>query len=294
MAIRTRTCVKAFLFLILVGVSFPQKSWGDQVDPVLIGRILGAESLTRADAATTKKQLDGIANSQTKLLDMDNKYWNVANPKWKVVYDRVRADLEADSPEILTAMTEAVGNLDRAYKAGIAENISQSDVDAILEFYGSPIGQRYRDFMRRIDPIMTGGTVSLFTGGAGAPGAALTPVQTQTYLRMLQMSHLFQMTVAMASGAQAAHQDTSGYGAIGFMAGAAINRSRAELEELSKQYADDIADFEAFGKGDASQHFFRAMGLSTQKMAKSANPAVEAIGAITKKHASEWKQLYQQ
>jgi hypothetical protein len=133
-----------------------------KIDPVSIDRILGNENLPHPDeldADKYNKILDQIANSETNLLDTNNKEWNSSNPKWKPIFDRIRTDLESVIPPI--TLNVELTNIEHNYKLDITSQLSKSDVDSILAYYDSPQGQRYQDFIHRIDLEMNSGVVSL-------------------------------------------------------------------------------------------------------------------------------------
>jgi hypothetical protein len=282
------------LFVVLLCAAPLQESWSDQIDPASIARILGTESSPHADAQdrdTNTKMLDGIAKLHTRLLDQGNPDWNASHPKWKLIFDHIRDDFEADMPAIITATKAAAPRIEHDYEIEIASQLSKADVDAILAYYNSPPGKRYEALMQRLDRVMNSGGASLFTGDAPASSQP-TPEQMQRYLRLLQLSHLFRSMMAVSEIDKAAHRDASGTAAISFMAAAAARKNQAELETLSAEYADEISAFEVFEQTDASKHLYRAMGMAIPKLATKANPIAEAINAVAQKHQNEWRALY--
>jgi len=237
------------------------------------------------DDATSKKLLDVMSNSATKLVDQDNKDWNASSPRWKTVYDRVHADLESEMPSILAAIKSNGPKMQRAYEADIAAHLSQSDVDAILAYYGAPQGQRYQEFMRAVDRII-GSANFVFTDDERQAATKLPLEQNKQYVRMLMLSRLFQPVVAMS---QARH-DPSG-GGVGFLMVPAIIKRQKELEALDKEYDGDLVSFETFTKTDAAQHLFVAMGEAMQHRTQF-DAIADSFKAAGQKHESEWKALY--
>jgi hypothetical protein len=148
-----------------------------------------------------------------------------------------------------------------------------SDVDSILAYYNLPDGHRYQVFIQRINQVMNAGVVALVTKTAAPPPKnTLTPTQTELYLKMLQMSHLFQMTLAKAEIAQSTHLDMSGYGAIGFFVGIAINENQPKLDALAKEYLDDQPSFEAFTETKGSSLFLYRNEFRHGKIDKEFKP----------------------
>lgn len=291
------------ILLLMIACLAPQKILAEQVDTASIRKILGTENLPHPDPMddeTSKKQLDSIANYETTRLAPGNQNWNVSSLKWKPVYDRIRADLES---ELLTSIAARQANplkMGQYYEADIASHLSQSDVDSILTYYSTPEGQRYQDFIRKIDEIWHSGVGSLrakedVQSTAAQPAdlqstaVELAPEQMKQYGRMLLLSHPAQSTMAQVRIAEAAGGDTSGSTVIGICAIEAINKSPQELEALSREYGNDLSGFEAFSGTGAAQHFFVAMEQATMHFIKTLS---DSIKAVEQKHASEWKALY--
>lgn len=269
----------------------PQKIRAEQVDTASINKILETEILPPPypmDNETTKKRLDSIANSETRNLDQNNKNWNVSSPKWKPVFDRIRADLEWELPNFITALQANPLKMQQDYVADIASHLSQSDVASILAYYSTPEGQRYQDFIRKIDKIMLSGVGVVLAKETAAWPA---PEQAKQYGRMLTLSHLAQREMAQVQIAKAEGGDTSGSTAIAILAVAAIKKSPQELEVLNGKYGNDLSGFEAFSGTGAAQHFFAAMEQVWSHYLKT-DPFADLIKAVEQKYASEWKALY--
>ncbi|MGO8918047.1 MAG: hypothetical protein ACLQJR_19275 [Stellaceae bacterium] len=274
----------------------PSETWGDQIDPTVVARILGQENPPRSDpqaATTTEKMADYLANIETKQLGQNDRDWNASNPKWKSVFDHVRSDLQTDLPAAMAAARAATPAFTRDYEADIAAQLLPSDVDAILTYYASPEGGRYQAFMRRIDAITGTGMASLGAGDSPPVAGQTTAEQLQRNLRMVRLSRTFQAAMAAMKADMEAHRDLTGYSGIGILEGVAASRNQAELETLDKQYAADLPGFEAFSKSDSAQHFFKAMGAASIRLARRQNPFAELMQAAAKKHEIEWKALYQ-
>src|SRR5579872_6467484 len=96
------------IFLLMIACLAPQKIWAEQVDTASITKILGTENLLHPDVMddeVRKKLLDSLANSETILLDPNNRDWKASSPKWKPIYDRIHADLEQEMPSIVAKLT---------------------------------------------------------------------------------------------------------------------------------------------------------------------------------------------
>jgi hypothetical protein len=282
--------------LVLPCLFAVQGSWGDQVDAASIARILGKDALHRLDASESgnlEKLLEGLAATETKLLDRANKDWNASNPKWKAVFDRVHSDIEADAPQIIAAIKAAARKREEEFEAQIAARLSRPDLNAMRAYYDSPQGRRYEAFMHRVDHVMASGGAALNRSGTDASSRAkVSDEQSQQYVHLLQFSHLYQAMQVMSADDQAARRATSGYEAIGYMAGEAAARNQAEMAAVFADYAADLPSFEAFERTDASQHLFRAIGLAIRATGNNANPIAGSIKAVTQKHENEWQAAY--
>jgi hypothetical protein len=264
-----------------------------EADTASVAKILAGDErfgTAHMDDQEIEKLLDTVAGSETKRLDQNNSDWNASSPEWKPVYDRIRADLESEKPSIIAAMNNEL----QAQEADIASQLSQSDVDAILAYYRTPEGQRYQEFMRRVDKILVAGELAFVKRDLQRTAARPSPDQMKRYFRMLQLSRMVQPIIVSSQMAEANHQGAEWYGSgdmIAFMGAAAINKSPQELDTLDKAYAGDLAGFEAFTKSPPAQHLFAAMGQSMVNFAKTGQPA-DPIRTVVQKHESEWMALY--
>lgn len=218
------------VLLLMIACLLAQKIWAKQVDTASINKILGTENLPHPDPmddATTKRVLDTTANSETRNLDPFNQNWNASSPEWKPVFDHIRADLESELPNSIAALQANPLKMQQDYEADIASHLAQSDVDSILTYYGTSEGQRYQDFIRKIDKIMSAGVGSIFAKEEAQSAAAWpAPEQAKQYARMLVLSHLAQPTMAQVQIAEAAGGDTSGSTVIHIFVSGAIKKAR--------------------------------------------------------------------
>lgn len=266
-------------------------AWADSIDPTSIATILGEKEPSAPAPADpgNKKLIQGLANVATKSLDANNQDWTPSNAKWKIVYNRVHADFVKEMPETGSA-SEMNGSIAQSYEKDIAAHMTQADVDAILTFYKTPQGQRYQDFLQRIDKIMGDGISHV---GAPTTAEAPTPEDVERYSKMLALSRVYQSMNAMMSNRPGQSHDASGYGPIGLALGIIVRKSQPELAAIYKDYAADLPAFEIFNETDAPQHLFAAMGVAIPNMIRNANPAAKALAMVEAKHRKEWQDFYQ-
>lgn len=303
----TRSPIRAVVMVLAVSslLLAPFNAYGAQIGKEQIQRILGLDanqmqSVLGGSLPTneqlTARMLDRLATSATRELGKGSNGWNTSsNPKWTVVFNRVRSDLETDKSLILSSWRSASKALGDQYIEDIASEMKPTDVDKILSYYDSPEGSRYEAFLHRINAVFVSGELIPFTNGRASSAVKKpTSEELKQYSRMVRLSSLFQSVAATAQIDSAAHRDTSGYEAIGFIAGAAINRNTPELESLNQKYASDLSAFEAFGKSEPPQNFYRAMADAGKKLsASSSNPDKAALNAAMKKRGAEWRALYE-
>ena len=272
------------------------------VDPAVdlgsVRRIVGYSSLPPQGAtAAVEKLLDGAAFRETLRLGEGKPDWNPRHPGWKAVYDRVRADIEAEQPAIVSAADAERGRneaREREYLQTIASALSAADARAILDYYDSAPGLRYQGFMQRIDGAIAGGMASSL--GLAAPPMERAPepeadsAKSQRFFEMIKMSHPYQALSASA----ALKRDPSGMGALGIMAAAAIASHRAELEAILSEYSADLAGFEAFQKTAAAQSLSRAMSLAAEESAQRSieKPPPDVFGPVRRRYTEEWRAAY--
>ena len=289
------------ILLLIIACLAPQKIWPEQVDTASIRKILVRENRPHPDPENlphsdpmddeiSKKVLDRIADSETMRLGQNNENWNVSSPKWKPVYDRVHADLESELPNTGISPLARALKTQQDYEDDLASHLSQSDVDSILTYYSTPEGQRYQDFIQRINKIITFSRVRS-SQDAQSTAAKLTPEQTKQYARMLMLSHLAEFVMARVQIAQATGGDTSGSTVLRIFMVEAINKSPRELEVLNRDYGNDLSGFEAFSGTEAARHFFVSMEQAWSHVLQN-GPFSASIKAVAQKHASEWKALY--
>jgi hypothetical protein len=153
--------IALLLFLLCLLMSASRQAWSDPADIGSVEQALksdkGAFSMLRPSATDEdwSKGLDNLVTLQTLLLDRKdkNKEWNPSNPKWKSVFDHIHTDFEAEIPALRAASKKEDEGREHIYAVATAAQIAQPDVDTLIAFYKSPLGQQYQNFIKRIDPV---------------------------------------------------------------------------------------------------------------------------------------------
>ncbi len=294
------------LFLSCLLVSLPKQSWGDTTDIASVEQMLKADKgaafsfsyFMHLSPPPDTGTLDMLAGVFTKILCPNNGVcpdsgkWSPENPKWKPVYDRVRADFEAEMPTITAAINETGQKANHDYAVDVAAQIAQSDVDTLLSYYKSSQGQRYQDFMNRVDQIANPAKDQATMHLSPPTQKILTPEQQDRCFRMLVLSHFLQ-------GLGPAMYDARFGDTVGSVH-RWVDINQQEMAALDKKYAADLPDFEAFVKTDAYQGMLKATSAAIQtfrtqakeQLNNNVDPARDALLAIRQKHENEWKAFY--
>ena len=298
-----------------------QTAWCGQVDPGKIDLILRDITFVKTiphDSSTQSVADHGllsvVANAQTRQLSAGTgiKDWDKKNPKWKPIYDHIRADIEKDLPNLPADAAAAYAESSRCengkcYVQEIASNLQPADVDAILAYFDTPEGKRFQAFQQQISSIVTSGLLSLVPPSLGlteakkliigqdsqAESTPLSAEQSHSFLRMLLLSILFQSTKATALTGKSGKQDVQDDGLVfSLELGAAMNMNKTKLADLDLQYRNDLPSFETFTEADASRHFIEAMGIAGAKSASRTRLALAGLQGIANKHQQEWRVLF--
>jgi len=265
----------------------------DEADIAAVRRIVGGGDLpqqTIPDPERIRKLLDTVARAETQRLGSTD--WSPSNPHWEPVYQQVRSDLEAEQQPIAASLREAGQAVGEGYIAAIATALSPQDAKTILDYYHSPEGQRYEQFMRRVDAVMVWKGVASIPREASSQPDTIPEQQRREYGEMLMLSHTYQGGLALTSAARAAHQDTSGSAAFAFLVGFAIRDHQAEVAAIFADYREDLPAFSAFEKTPASQSLFRAMGQAMELSPQWSKPFHDALESIGSRHRDAWKAVY--
>lgn len=274
--------ISACLSLLLAS-TLNSASQAEQADTAKI-RVLIGGSPTQAERDAG---LTAMATAQTKMLDKDRADWGPNDKRWPAIFERVRSDLavvlsQGDSQQEAALQT---------YLSNISAEITSSDIDAMLAFYQTAAGARYQVCVRRLDLIVLSGSASFFEKNR-APERA-TPEELSQFVRLLQLSHVFQADVANQEEDRAAGRDMSGYGLSSFMLAGTINRYREALKALSAEFASDLEAFEKFNKTDAARRFFVAVSHANKKRVwQNGKGAFTDLIDALKPRQLEWKALY--
>jgi hypothetical protein len=242
----------------------------------------------------TGKLLDEIASSATRQLGQGNSVWNKSSPKWRAVFNRVRADIEEDKPAVTSGVQSENAARTRSYIRDIASEMHRADVSEILSYVDSPQGKRYTAFLGSMDVIMASGMTAVVRKDIDIASSTVTanklsPEQRKQCLRLIQLSRVFQYMIAMKQ------INASDDGVVlHIFVLAAIAKNMDGLDSLYRTYANDLPEFEAFNKTEPCQHLFRALAIASGNTVKRPiiSPFSAPVALEMKRHGAEWKALY--
>jgi hypothetical protein len=278
------------LWLISACGALPLSRAAD-VDVAAVRRIVAGDELPEQrlqEPERIRNMLDSVARDETQRLGSTD--WTPSHPKWAPLYHQVRSDLEAEQPAIVASLEAVQGATDH-WLAAIASGLSPQDLKAILAYYDSAEGQRYEQFIRRVDALMVQGLASK-PGDASSPPDTLSQQQQHDYTEMLMLSRTFLTALAFTSAAQAAHQDTSGFGAMAALVGMALRFHQPEVAAVFAEYRDELPAFSAFEKTPAAQNLFKAMGQAWELTLQLGKPFSAALESIRNKYRDRWMAAY--
>jgi hypothetical protein len=277
---------KNFIFAVLLILAWPLPVLS-AVSPGQLDGIMENMSVAPPSPANVDALLDRRAEIATKALGQSDPAWTDANPKWAVVYAKVRADLTSDNKAVGDYLQQAPADS----KKIAAENMDPTDIKAITNFYNTDEGKRYQTFSKQADVIARDGMLALMDDSVHPPPQTpLSKEQIDHYTHMLMQSKSLQIHMAIMK-----MMTSTGAGDVmGFSLGFAIQTHPADVEKLYQQYEPDIDKFDAFNRSAAQQHFLHAQALATQQVIKKVKDIEAAQASIRQKHQEEWAALYQQ
>jgi hypothetical protein len=223
-------------------------------------------------------------------LDPNNARWNATHPKWGAMRDVVVADITPDMEGEIRGLQTRLSD---SMAIDMAKRLSEADLAQLLHYFTSPEGRRFVAFQEQITQLFSSSMREALQQERGAAAQPASQDVLKERLQLLMLSSTAQITQSWLEEAQRTHADTSGFQAIGFIAGAVAARRGAELDALRLRYASDLARFDRFNQSPLGKRFFAAfgetsksVGLSTATMLHTFQRAEEA------KYGARWKSAY--
>jgi hypothetical protein len=248
------------------------------------------DAWSKKQTETAAEQLANIlAHRATKELDDQNQGWNSSNPKWEQMYSLIKHDIAAATGQLASQAQMKSDETQRVY----VRNIAPKDLDALLAYYESPLGQRDARFSRSLDEIVAEGSMAfapklLDVGGniSAMPHTEARPEHARLIRLssgMVEQRHKYEQT-----------KNTSGLDVLAAMEGAISVREGERLNALLQEYRNDIDSFEDFRKspvGNADAHALEETGKAIQARMV---PALMSVVSAWSSRRDAWQQAYRQ
>jgi hypothetical protein len=250
-------------------------------------QILQALQLTSApgtEAAHAQRTVDLVASDLVKQLDAANPAWTPQHPKWHMVLEFVKADLQKDAPSALRA---SAARTNQATAREYASHAQDSEMDALMQYLNSPEGARYISFQSELRSISNQALDSLMAQEAIT---AEKPGDGVLKHRQLMLSLSFDARFAEDGGGPAAGPSAPGSPPV------LENTARREgtaLDTLYNEYEAFLPGFAAFTQSKTARRFFAACEPALRTRAALSSVAVnEFADAEEANYLQRWRAYY--
>jgi hypothetical protein len=255
------------------------------------------------DAADINSVVEMFAALQMRVIGGDDSTWKRDNPNWRPVLNKVREDLKKD---LRPALAAEVANTALLWNRALATHLSTSQIHALLGFYHSNTGRRYRAFEERLIAIQAEEssmyTVALASGGMDPKEVAHSPpsaAQNETRKQIVALSWADQVTPAMGPAASLSHgASASDDKAVNDMMVDLLVMARGPaLDELAHQYQQDLNAFSSFHESAMAKSLISVYGEVAKESADDASrPGLVLTSALQHSvdlHTPAWKAAYE-
>jgi len=205
----------------------------------------------------------------------DDVTWNDAHRRWAPVCALIARELREDAAESFAESNAAA--VDSAIHA-LSDGVVSGDLDAALDFFGSPVGRRFLELQRAMTDLSI--EVSL-AKEAPATGVNVENLDARKRVFELWLPIVFLQSMYAAHSADrltdAAYQKFTRLGG-------------AKLDAFARLFANELPQFEAFTKSAAFMRIMEAQKSAGQQT--SAPNLAEFFATEVKRHGSEWRTAY--
>jgi hypothetical protein len=182
--------------------------------------------------------------------------------------------------------------------------LSATQIERLLSFYHSDVGQRYLAFQKRLMTAQVQGSNALLSGlnsgGVDPKEVEVSPVspgELEERKKLLSSSWIIKVTPAMGlAGSPSLGKDASADKAVADVIVDSVATTRgAEIDALDGQYKSDLAAFSAFQESPAAKALIAVYGdYSRDALADKVNPGTGFITALQQsvgRHTPAWKAI---
>jgi uncharacterized protein YecT (DUF1311 family) len=225
-------------------------------------------------------------------LDNQNKEWGPNNPNWGRVQERIKKVL---NPTIL----KLADNYHLKAQEKIAENftsaLSEGDGKALITFYRSSQGKRFKTFQDELDAVYLKASTKLGdvkNGNKKIDMAGIDENVLRPRTRLIVLSRPIQAIEKKYGFNQGA--DNSGSFAIVVMIQMSAILGGEDLDRLSKKYAKDVPEFERIAAEPLHQKVAEVFSNIDQQMSHEEALQMKAeLDETYQQHFSELKEFYE-
>lgn len=265
---------------------------GFPASPDKIGRIVDAFKLP-SDVPTGNAMKVAAAMSQdyVRAVDPDNKKWRPGNPRWDKVQERVTHDMEPAVSEMLEQIRREFRNtMILAYM----NVLTDADADEVLAFMKTDEGKRFLDFENRLDMALLGAMSELekaMSGKAAMPALTEDVLILRPRLRLIALARS-QRLLAHRMEMEQRNGDHGGGSAFTIMARIMATLGGPALDDLNRQYGDDLARFDQIADSPSEKKIMVASSSLIEAWGLLVEQAKRRLDAVKNARLPEWKSYY--
>jgi hypothetical protein len=226
--------------------------------------------------------------------------WNPSNARWAGLANLIRRDLRRDlSPDIggLQRM------LDAEWDAALTKGLTGPQVDRLLVFYHSAVGRRYVSFQKRLADVRASADTEMvsrmLSGGAGSPRPAEPPqdvLVARQHLLDDSWKSVVDSSPSIAPGQNPGNDRVeSDRFAAQMISSFTVRAHGSELDDLRRQYASDLPNFERFHQSAGVRTLLVAaqgVGRDSPAAAQSFSAFQAALDRSIAEHRPEWRAAF--
>jgi hypothetical protein len=176
---------------------------------------------------------------------------------------------------------------------GYKKYLSNADADTLIRFYQSDAGHKYVKFQGQPAAVIANGMKRIVVGGAEQSGAKTTDKETlERRIELLQMSTIFASLGALADDERRAAHDASGAPAIGIMMRMTVATQGDELDELYREYSENLVKFSEFLSSPEEVIELRVLGEANSAASEISARYAASVTPELNGDLKRWREIY--
>ncbi len=241
-----------------------------------------------------------LAAVQVRILGAKDSTWKGDNPNWKPVFNIVHDDLSRDVGLLLLAQ---VRDMAAHWDHELSLHLTSSQINELLKFYRSDVGQRYIAFQKQLiavqEGVLSASVVDRTSAGADPHRMAEAPTAAQIGSRksVAALSWVY-LSVLGPSSRPSSNASAADDTIIHDMMVDALAKVRGpELDQLNIQYHADLPAFATFTESPVAKALILVYGFVAKDVQSDpASPGIAFAAALQRsveQHTPEWKAAYE-